>query len=215
MNHYIYLLEFPNGMKYIGCRSCNTTPELDVLYLGSGRALPEKRECTKTILNTYSTRLEAVQAEIQYIMDNDCTNSIEYYNLRLATYDRHGDIGPSTNVGKTKENTDYIRQANEKRKQYRGEARTPAQKAHDAKMTGKSTGPNPAKARKGTDNQGFVPWYSINPQGVLQEYRNTTKQEMAKVFEVTYRQLGHRFHYTNIDKPSKSKTLKGWTFGNI
>ena len=38
--HYTYLLEFSNGMKYIGCHSTNIKPDLDFNYLGSGRALP-------------------------------------------------------------------------------------------------------------------------------------------------------------------------------
>lgn len=216
MNHYTYLLEFTNGMRYIGCRSCSTEPEYDVLYLGSGSALPEKRDCIKTIIGIYETRAEARNAEISFIKENDCVNSTSYYNLRLATYDKYG-IPCNVDVlkGRTKENTEYIRQANVKRSFYRGNNRTPAQVAHDKRMRGVSTGPNPAKARKGTDNHGFTPWYSISPDGVVTQYFDKTKQEMAESFGVTPRQLGHRFHHTNIHRPAKTTPLKGWVFGNI
>jgi len=203
-------------MKYIGCRSTKLGPTLDACYLGSGKALPERtiKSCIKTVLAEFPTREEAIQAEIDYIKDNDCVNSPDYYNLRLATYDRHGTEGTPVNTGRTKETHEYIVSANEKRKQYVGEYRTPAQKAADNRARGVSTGPNPAKGKIGINNSGFNPWYLIDPKGNYLEIM-IPKQDYAEKLGVTPRQLGHRFHHTNMHKPAKQGPLKGWTFGNL
>jgi len=203
-------------MKYIGCRSTTLDPELDACYLGSGKGLPKRtyKDCIKQVLGSYPSREEAINAEIAYIQLNDCVNSPDYYNLRLSTFDRHGSKGTPVNTGRTKHTHEYINEANKKRKKYKGNDRTPAQKAADALSRGVSTGSNPLKANRGTDNGGFNPWYLVDPTGNYLEI-NVTKQEYAKVLGVTPRQLGHRFHHTNIHKPAKQGPLKGWTFGNL
>ena len=68
MYHYVYLLEFSDGMKYIGARTIHFNPELDTKYLGSGSALPKDRtllDCTKTILSIFDTRKEAMDFEAE------------------------------------------------------------------------------------------------------------------------------------------------------
>ena len=64
--HYVYLLKFPNNMKYVGVHSTNILPELDTCYLGSGAALPKRDSstCVKTILKEFNTRKEAHEYEV-------------------------------------------------------------------------------------------------------------------------------------------------------
>lgn len=216
MYHYTYLLTFGNGMRYIGCRSTNLLPEHDELYLGSGKALPERHinNCHKQILNTYPTRKEARDAEIAYIVNHDCVNSQDYYNMRIATFDRHGTESVSTNLGRTKETHSYIREAGLKRRKYVGEARTKAQKASDARRTGQIFGPCKEKGSPGMINSGFNPWYLITPDGNYQEIQ-MTKLDFAATLGVSARQLGHRFHYSNMHKPATRDPWKGWVFGNL
>ena len=214
MNHYVYLLTFNDGMKYVGCRSTKHKPELDNVYLGSGGNLPTRDigTCQKHILKVFPTREDAILYEIDYIIRNQCVQSDKWYNLRTRTHDRHG----------SKNTPEHIAKVIESRKGLvcntrSGERRTAAQKAADAKLrVGLGNGEsNPAKAHKGTDNQGFVPWYHISPEGVYTEVLDLTKAEYASKLGVTPRQLSHRFHYKNIHKAATTKPLKGWTFGNL
>lgn len=222
MNHYTYLIEFSNGMKYVGARSTHLDPQLDASYLGSGRALPERtiHTCTKTILGTFSSREELIKAEIDFIVLNDCVNSTAYYNLRTKSFDKHGmpDTSGSKLRGRTADNCEYIKRANTKRKTYRGNARTPAQKAHDERMRGMSIGPNPNKGKAGTANNGFTPWYYITPSGEYIEVYHMTRQEFAPTIGATARQVGHRFHYTNEHKKAGNRAtavLRGYIFGSL
>lgn len=221
MIHYLYLLTFLDGKKYIGARSTKLdNSDLDVTYLGSGRYLPERslKTCTKTILAEFQTREELIEAEINYIKDNNCVKDSSYYNARLSTYDRFGDTCTAIShklKGRSKETHDYIAKANAIKKKYVGENRTPAQKHRDAAMLGVSTGSNLSKGHKGTSNCAFDPWYSIDPNGVRTEYHDITKKDAAHLFGLTPRQMTHRFHYTNIDKPAKTGAIKGWVFGNL
>lgn len=225
MNHYTYLLTFSNGMKYIGVRSTKLKPELDTCYLGSGRYLPEDRDCIKTILNTYPSRKEAVQAETAFIIENNCVNSDSWYNQRSWNYDKHGQTKETNTsvakiahklTGRRKEDYEYIRKANLKRKKYVGDNRTPAQKEGHKSMVIKNTGvKNPAKGHKGTTNCAFKPWFYITDSGQLTIVTDETKQDYAHRIGLTPRQIVHRFHHTNINKPVKQGVCKGWIFGNL
>ncbi len=220
MNHYLYLLEFGGGMKYVGARSTHLIPSLDASYLGSGKALPPRTRssCIKIILGVYPSRQLLMQAEIEFIVLNDCVKSKFYYNLRKQTFDKHGmaDTSGPALQGRTKETHKYIREANKKRIQYTGQDRTPAQKVSDAKLRGVSTGPNLAKGRPGVTNSGFTPWYYVDPTGNYFEMLHITRQEFAPTIGATPRQVGHRFHHTNIHKQAgraATKVLRGYTFG--
>jgi len=224
MNHYLYLITFPDGMKYVGARSTNLLPELDACYLGSGKALPKRDRdtCTKQILRIFNSREELIQAEYQYIIDNDCVNSPEYYNLRSKTFDKHGipDTSGPLLKGRSKHTHAYIEEANKKRVLYAGENRTPAQKHRDKLATGKKLGPNPLKGHSGTDNTAFVPWYYIDSEGNYYEVLDTTKEDFAVKLGISKRQLIHRFHYSNRHKPAKVSgrvplAIQGFTFGNL
>lgn len=217
MYHYTYLLEFPDGMKYVGVHSTKIRPDLDTCYLGSGTGLPPRtsNNCKKLILQIFDNREAAIAHEIEFIQLNNCVNSTEYYNQRVKTHDKHGcqlsdeHKALISKTHKGRDRSDYG-------KRYSGEGRTPAQRDGDRRMAEKIRGSkNPAKGLKGIENNGFKPWYSISPEGVYQEYLLTTKDEFAKLISVTYRQLVNRFHYTNEHKIARTKPLKGWTFGNL
>lgn len=214
MNHYLYLLTFEDGMKYVGARSCNPEPKDDVLYLGSGRHLPSRtiNSCHKEILATFPNRQSLLKAETAYIDEHDCVNSKMYYNKRRTTYDKHGKPCTHTVTNKVLAARD---EANAKRKQYVGTARTPAQKADDERKRGKKLGANPLKGHEGTTNQAFVPWFFIDTEGNVTKVLNTTKRDYAKRLGLTPRQLTHRFHHTNINKPAKQGKCKGYIFGNL
>jgi hypothetical protein len=227
MNHYTYLITFPDNMKYAGVRSTELAPELDTCYLGSGRHLPERdrHSCHKMILGEYDTRDEAVEAETSFIRLNNCVDSNEWFNRRDWNYDKHGQTKETSEgvakaghklTGRTKENYEYIRRANEKRKAYSGANRTPAQIVGHLRTAEAQRGTkNPDKGRKGISNNGFQPWYYIKPCGELIVVNDVPKQDYAESIGLSPRQLGHRFHYTNINKPAKLGACKGWIFGNL
>jgi hypothetical protein len=62
-NHYVYYSYEEFGRGYIGCRTCNCFPEDDASYLGSYRD-KTFHPTNKIILETFSTREEALQAEV-------------------------------------------------------------------------------------------------------------------------------------------------------
>lgn len=217
MYHYTYLLEFPDGMKYVGVHSTKIRPDLDTCYLGSGRGLPPRtsNDCKKIILQTFDTRESAVAYEIEFIQLNNCVASPEYYNLRSKTHDKHGSelseehIALISQTHKGRDRSDYGNK-------YTGNGRTPAQRDGERRMAEKLRGvKNPAKGRKGTDNVGFKPWYSISPNGDYAEYHEMTKDILAYSIGVSYRQIIHRFHHTNEHRRARTLPLKGWTFGNL
>lgn len=215
MNHYAYLLTFPDGMKYVGARSTNLDPNLDTCYLGSGGALPpdrkDLRDVEKVILAVFSSREELMEFEKNFILNNGCVESTDWYNQRTATFDRHG--SEPWNKGKTGISTGG-RETYKRR--YSNGYRTPAQIAGAASMREKLTGiSNPAKGHHGTDNSGFTPWYYITPDGDYVEVHDKTKGDMAGYFGVTQRQIINRFHYSNEHKQAKYPTLRGYTFGNL
>ena len=217
MHHYVYLLEFPDGKKYVGMHSTTIEPLLDACYLGSGKALPARlpETCTKTILGIFDTRQEAANYEIEFIVNNNCVASDEYYNLRIKTHDKHGTkLSP--------EHREICRKISQGRsrieygKKYSGDGRTPAQRAGDKRAAEKIRGTKcPAKSNPGATNGGFSSWYYITPAGEYVEVHDVAKQDYADYLGVTARQLGHRFHYSNEHKVAKTKPLKGWTFGNL
>ena len=62
-NHYVYYSYEEFGRGYIGCRTCNCIPEDDTSYLGSYHDKTFS-PINKIILETFSTREEALQAEV-------------------------------------------------------------------------------------------------------------------------------------------------------
>lgn len=219
-NHYVYLLTFPDGMLYVGCRSTNLKPEHDTTYLGSGKYLPKDRHdyrelIQKDILYISNSREDALNFEEQYIIQNDCVSSKNYYNKRRRVFDKKG--LPSSNpmnstlrakAAKTFKKRDYTKNGN----------RTIAQLAHDKWCSENFKGvKNPAKGHIGITNSAFIPWYYITPEGNYVEVLDKTKEEYSElgILPFTKRQLRHRFHYTNQHQVGKRTPFLGWVFGNL
>jgi len=227
MYHYVYLLTFPDGKKYVGAKSRSFHPDLDECYLGSGKNLPKNRtrhNCTKKILGIYPTRTEAISAEIAYIEKYDCVNSPDYYNARRRTYDRHGatketcsgaKISSELQAGRSKNTHEYLRKKGEKFKQYMGENRTKALKDADKRRGETIQGTkNPAKGHSGISNCAFIPWYYITPEGLMVEKHTLTKKEFAIQQgqpPLKIAQLIHR----KAHKIQKKGYFKGWVFGDL
>jgi predicted GIY-YIG superfamily endonuclease len=217
MYHYVYLLEFEDGMGYIGVHSTVIKPELDTCYLGSGKHLPLRtlQSCSKHILKEFSSREEAIAYEIELIDKNNCVASPLWYNARRKTHDKHGSSLSKEHRERISKTHSGIKRP-EYAKKYRGEGRTPAQRAGDVSAGLKLRGTKcPAKGSSGISNSGFTPWYYITPNGKYVEVYDTPKQDYAHKLGFTPRQLGHRFHYTNEHKESNRSPFKGWTFGNL
>lgn len=217
MFHYVYLLEFENGMGYICLHSTVILPELDTCYLGSGKKLPPRcpKTCTKHILKVFNTREEARAYEIELIEVNNCVDSDLWYNVRKSSHDKHGS-SLSEEHKELISKTHKGRKRPEYAKKYKGEGRTPAQKAGSIASGLKLRGTKcPAKGSPGTNNSGFSPWYYITPEGAYVEVHDVPKQDYAERLGFTARQLGHRFHYTNEHQESNRYPFKGWTFGNL
>lgn len=218
MNHYVYLLEFQNGKKYVGMSKTHLDPELDACYLGSGGNLPKDRtylNTKKTILGVYKNREEALQKEISEIRSRNAVKSDEYLNMRESCHERYGSKLTEEHKKQISE-----RQLGRKRPEYKGKylkgSRTPAQQANDLRMSIEFRGiKNPDKGLSGIENNGFKSWYYITPEGEYVEVHDKTKQELASYFGLTYRQLVNAFHYTNEHKKARTKPRKGWTFGNL
>lgn len=219
MYHYAYLLEFKNGMKYVGAKTGKIEPKLDSTYLGSGRHLPDSRhenrqDVTKTILATFNTREEAIRFEEDYIVNNNCVDDPNYYNKRIRVYDKHGK--KHNPRGFTKQ--DRLKSnATVKRRNYtKGANRTPAQLANDLRISESFKGiPNLAKGHKGIKNNAFIPWYYICPNGNYVEVHDKTKTDKAPELGFTLRQLTQGFCEKNEHQKARTLPRKGWTFGNL
>ena len=140
--NYVYIIDYPNGMKYIGVRSCNCEVKDDE-YLGSSKYIPDdiKKSGIKTILKMFNTRQEAMEYEIKLHKEIDVKNHPEYYNQCNSSSTKF-QIGKEaaikaalTRTGRTKETHDYILRQVKTREKYKGENRTEAQKATDKHIT--------------------------------------------------------------------------------
>lgn len=215
MSHYAYLLTFSDGMRYIGARSTRLSPELDASYLGSGKRLPkdrhDQRNVLKTILATFLTREELMEFEESLIKLNGCTQSPDWYNCRVATFDRHGSL--PWNTGLSVKVADSFKETYSRR--YKGNRSLAMIAAHESTAEKNRGTKNPDKGHKSTTNCAFVPWYYITPNGEYVEVHDKTKREAAESLGVTERQLINRFHHTNEHRVAKYPTLRGYVFGNL
>ncbi len=102
MYHYVYQItnNNPTDLRkfYIGVRSSNVSPEMDVDYMSSSVIL---RECiqlspesfSKTILSTWKTREEALLEEIRLHNLYNVSKNEEYYNLVKQTVTKFDSSG--------------------------------------------------------------------------------------------------------------------------
>lgn len=189
MNHYTYEIEFENGMKYVGVRSCKCEVEQDS-YLGSSKVVPPElyETCTKRILNTFETRIEALYDEIRLHEELDIAVNENYYNQVKQTSGKFDQQGTTKEThkhimsmaeklkGRSKENYEYLEVSSKKKSSLRGANRTEAQKQADLKQSEKSKGSkNSKKGNPSTDHPRYRPWYYITPEGEYIEVYDTVR----------------------------------------
>lgn len=213
MNHYTYEIKFENGMKYLGVRSCKCPIEEDV-YTGSSKLIPSElyATCEKTILATFSTRIDAQQDEIKRHAELDVARNPEYYNGVNA---KSTGFSP---IGLTKSHSENVRKRAEKFRAYRGANRTEAQKEADLKVSKFQKGRKcPEKGNSGMDNHKVKPWYYITPQGDYVEVYDSIRSYLLthEVFKdwkpsKIYERISTKPHI-----PGVRGALKGYTFGYL
>lgn len=231
MNHYTYEIEFENGMKYIGVRSCKCPIEQDS-YLGSSNVIPSElyATCTKSILNTFDTRIEALQNEIKLHKKLDIAVNPSYYNQVKQTTGKFDQQGTTKEThehiarmaeklkGRTKKDWEYLEAKGKKSSALRGDKRTPAQKEADKRISQKQKGvKNPAKGNPSTNHPKFKPWYFITPEGEYYEVndsiRNFVKTD-SNVHGFTAGQLGNALA-NKPNYPILRGNFKGYVFGYV
>lgn len=213
MNHYTYEIKFENGMKYIGVRSCKCDIKDDA-YTGSSKLIPNElyATCEKTILNTFNTRIEAQEDEIQRHKELDVARNPEYYNGVNAK-----SIGFSP-IGLTKDRSAKVKLRADNFRAYRGENRTEAQKLADKALSKYKGIPNPAKGNSGTNNHQFKPWYYITPDGTYVEITDMPIRQFCQNVEAPEGFKASRIYErisSSAHQPFIRGRLKGYTFGYI
>lgn len=231
MNHYTYKIEFENGMKYIGVRSCKCPIPKDSYY-GSSKVIPAElyATCTKTILNTFNTRIEALQDEIKLHEELDVAVNSNYYNQVKQTSEKFNQQGTTKETHehiarmaeKLKERSKtthaYLETSGKKSASLRGERRTNVQKKADALVSQQQKGiKNPAKGNPGIEHPKFKPWYYVTPEGeyyeVFDSVRNYVKTK-ADIYKFTAGQLGNALS-RKPNYPILRGKFKDFIFGYI
>lgn len=213
MNHYTYEIKFENGMKYLGVRSCRCPVEQDV-YTGSSKLIPPElyATCKKTILATFSTRIEAQEDEIRRHAELDVARNPEYYNGINA---KSTGFSP---IGLTKERSEKVKLRAEKFRSYRGSNRTEAQQKADKALSKYKGTKNPAKGNSGIDNSQFKPWYYITPEGLYTQIDKIPIRQYCELPECPEGFKASRI-YERISscahQPFVRGQLKGYIFGYV
>lgn len=213
MNHYTYEIEFENGMKYLGVRSCKCDIKDDV-YTGSSKLIPNElyATCKKRILNVFDTRIEAQKDEIQRHKELDVARNPEYYNGINAK-----SVGFSP-IGLTKERSNKVKLRAEKFRAYRGSNRTEAQKLADKALSRYKGTKNPAKGNSGTDNHQFKPWYYITSEGTYIEILDMPIRQFCESGACPTELKASRVYErlcNNPHKPYVRGPLKGFVIGYL
>ena len=156
-------------------------------------------------------QIASAKEEKEPLILNRCCTDAGWYNRRLTSTDRHGISNP-WNQHKVNNKEKFSRTYSER---YKGN-RSPAMLAAHARTAELIRGVrNPAKGHKGITNAAFKPWYYITPKGEYVEVLDTTIKDMGNKLGLTTRQISNRFSSVNINKPAKTKPLKGWVFGYL
>ena len=231
MHHYTYEIEFENGMKYIGVRSCKVAIEKDSYY-GSSKIIPAElyATCNKTILGVFSTRVEALQDEIRRHEELNIGVNPLYYNQVKQTavgFDQSGTTKETHEhvrrmaeklKGRTREQYEYLVESSKKSATRRGSNRTDKQKAADLVLKNTKGIKNSAKGNSGPNSPKFRPWYYITPLGEYTEVYTSIRDFVmtASVLPegTTYngvsrcvREIGHRAVLRGV--------LKDYIFGYL
>ena len=230
MNHYTYEIKFINGMKYIGVRSCKCPIEEDS-YLGSSKIIPAElyATCTKSILATFDTRIEAISDEIRlHNLYNVCINP-EYYNQAKQTHTKFDQQGAKASThpsiqarvdkikGRTKQDYQYLENKGKVASSYRDNNRTSAQLEADKKLSKYKGTTNTAKGISGIDNPQVKPWYYITPSGSYTEVYTSIRQYLVNhpVFKDWCPTKIYERISTKPHTPSQRGVVKGYTFGYL
>lgn len=86
--HYTYILRLRNGQEYIGVRSSKVLPELDTQYLGTSKYFKKQDVAFKSIIETFKSRDEAAQHEIELHDRYDVGRNPGFANRAKATTSR-------------------------------------------------------------------------------------------------------------------------------
>ena len=211
MNHYVYEIQFGNGMKYIGVRSCKCLPIDDVKYLGSSKAIPAEAflDYKKNILKKFDTRIEAVQEEVRLHTKFNVKANEAYYNQVNQTteyFDAQGN---------TMATHQYLRN---KSVANRLAPLTPKQQEWQKARKGVLQGPNPKKANLGLAHTATKPWYYITPTFKYVEV-NTSIPEFFRTAEDIPEGMTQRMVQYNVTvrahKPAIKGPMKGFTIGRL
>lgn len=230
MNHYTYEIEFSNGMKYIGVRSCKCSIE-DDSYLGSSKVIPPElyATCVKNILKVFNTRIEALQHEIKLHSELDVANNTIYYNQVNQSSVKFNQQGTSKSThehikrmadklkDRSKKEYTYLEDKSKKASARRGSNRTEAQKKADLNLSYTQLGVcNPAKGLTGSDSPKFKPWYYITPEGKYYEVYTSIRNFCSNNNPLpgNYRQVSHAVS-ARAHMPALKGSLKDWVFGYI
>lgn len=231
MNHYTYEIEFENGMKYVGVRSCKCEIDKDN-YLGSSKIIPPElyETCTKRILNTFETRIEAIYDEINMHEELDIAVNPNYYNQvkqtaekfdqQRTTKETHDHIAAMADKlkGRTKKDYEYLEVSSKKKAALRGTNRTEAQIKGSIESSKKLKGTkNPSKGNPSVNHPRYRPWYYITPEGeyfeVYDTIRNFISEGLApEIFN--QRAITHAMT-TKCHIPLLRGSLKSYVFGYL
>ena len=213
MYYYTYLLtNIHNGMQYIGKRQCSCLPNEDTAYMGSSKYVP-KEECTKQILQVFTSHKEAVLDEIRLHDLYDVGVNPNFYNRAKQTSIKFDTTGFRFNLtpeqrkkisesskGTPKTLTDEQRATNKARL---ATYHTPEIKAKAAASL-KRNGSN-----KGIKNSQFTPWYISTPT-VTHFFLDISKNE--KSLQDGFK---NKKHYTDIQRKLTPVGLKHRVYGHI
>ena len=199
LNHYTYQITYSNGKHYIGVRSCKCMPDKDTKYFGSSKYTKELEVISKEILRIFSTRVLAVNHEIELHELHDVARSPLYLNRSKQTSSKFDTSG--IKLKRTVEHNQKIKQALIGRKRSIEECT-----AISAGKTGKPRKPHSketiqkmSESRKGT--AGYKRGEHFNEEHHTKAYASRTKysesyiwvHKSGEVIKATCIEMGHRF----------------------
>lgn len=250
--NYVYKIKYITGKYYIGVRSCNCEIYED-LYFGSAFNIPKEIKLTgmRCILSIWDTREEAELEEIRLHSELNVKEHQDYYNECNANSTK---FHPSKEAykkaalkrtGRTAKTHEYIRKQAEKRKQYRedtlteaqrkaynsqersaklkamkgvyvGNNRTTAMKAAAEARTGVPQGPNPKKANTGLKHgRSSRPWWYTTPEGAYVEVFDSVRNHCKYNSLPTSHKSINRYLSGESNPNAKNSKCKGWKFGYL
>lgn len=225
MYHYTYIINYSNGMFYIGVRTCVCLPSEDP-YLGSSKYTPNHLAIRKRILKIFPSREQAVAHETRWQRKLRVSTNPKFYNKAIQTSVKFDTTGVS--FPRSAEHNQKIKEALTGRKRSpeecaniskgrygKGIGRKHTQKAKDAVSKAKLGKPNP------------IPRYSYESRKKNYVSRTADNNKYHWVNTITgetayetYTDMGYLHGaYSKTTKPpapfrkmvqGKQKSYKGW-----